>query len=141
MPKLTTLQLLAASEAQGDILIRTAAGWARLAAGAAGKFLQSNGPGADPTYETAGGGGSPKAGFLDVASISGTPATGAVVFNTAFGDNNYAVTVTPETSAGNTNLVPQVQSKSAAGFTIYVSAGNITSLLGAHWIATPNSDP
>jgi len=38
---------------QGDILIRNAAGYARLAAGIAGRVLQTGGPGADPSWVAA----------------------------------------------------------------------------------------
>lgn len=41
----------------GDILFRGTAGWQRLAAGAAGLFLKTNGAGADPAWAAAGGGG------------------------------------------------------------------------------------
>jgi hypothetical protein len=43
------------SAAQGDILYRGAANWARLAAGTAGKFLSTNGAGADPSWNTVAG--------------------------------------------------------------------------------------
>jgi hypothetical protein len=47
--------------AQGDILFRGAAGWARLAAGVSGKFLKTQGAAADPIWATiAGGGRSPR---------------------------------------------------------------------------------
>lgn len=39
------------STAQGDILYRGAAGWARLAAGTSGKFLKTLGAGADPAWD------------------------------------------------------------------------------------------
>lgn len=42
------------SAAQGDILTRGAAGWQRLAAGASGTFLKSNGAAADLSYAAAG---------------------------------------------------------------------------------------
>ena len=38
--------------AQGDILYRNATVWVRLAAGAAGRFLRTNGAGANPSWET-----------------------------------------------------------------------------------------
>jgi hypothetical protein len=41
---------------QGDIIYRDAAGWTRLAAGDAGKFLKTQGAGANPIWDTAGGG-------------------------------------------------------------------------------------
>jgi hypothetical protein len=43
--------------AQGDILFRGAAGWARLAAGVSGKFLKTQGAAADPIWATIAGGG------------------------------------------------------------------------------------
>lgn len=52
-----TSVLDALGSAQGDILYRGSAGWTVLAPGTAGKVLSTNGPGADPTWITAGGGG------------------------------------------------------------------------------------
>lgn len=48
----TALDLIGA--VQGDILFRNATAWVRLAAGAAGSLLQSNGPTTNPTYVPAG---------------------------------------------------------------------------------------
>lgn len=45
------------SAAQGDILYRGASGWARLGAGTSGHFLKTQGAGANPTWDAAGGGG------------------------------------------------------------------------------------
>jgi hypothetical protein len=42
-----------ASQAQGDLLYRDAAAWARLAAGTSGQFLQSGGASANPSWVTA----------------------------------------------------------------------------------------
>lgn len=47
---------LVGSAAQGDILYRDAAGWARLAAGTSGYFLKTNGAGANPAWAAGGGG-------------------------------------------------------------------------------------
>jgi hypothetical protein len=44
------------SAAQGDLLFRGASGWQRLAAGTSGQFLKTLGSGADPAWDTAGGG-------------------------------------------------------------------------------------
>lgn len=46
-----TLDLIG-SAAQGDILYRGAAGWARLGAGSSGQVLRTNGTGADPSWAT-----------------------------------------------------------------------------------------
>lgn len=61
------------SAAQGDILYRGAASWARLGAGTAGQFLKTNGAAADPEWADAGGGG---AGWT---LIDDQPASGPVV--------------------------------------------------------------
>lgn len=45
------------STTRGSVLYRGAAGWAALGPGAAGLFLKTNGPGADPLWAAAGGGG------------------------------------------------------------------------------------
>lgn len=45
------------SAAQGDILYRGAAGWARLAAGSTGQFLKTLGAGANPAWAAVPGGG------------------------------------------------------------------------------------
>jgi hypothetical protein len=45
------------STTHGTVLFRGAADWQALAPGTAGKFLKTNGPGADPEWATAGGGG------------------------------------------------------------------------------------
>lgn len=46
---------LIGSAAQGDILYRGASAWARLPAGTSGRFLKTNGAGADPVWDAAGG--------------------------------------------------------------------------------------
>jgi len=46
-----------ASEAQGDIIYRNSSAWVRLAAGTSGEFLKTQGTGANPIWDTAGGAG------------------------------------------------------------------------------------
>jgi hypothetical protein len=46
-----------ASEAQGDVLIRDAAGWTRLGPGSVGQVLQTQGAGANPEWATVSAGG------------------------------------------------------------------------------------
>ena len=53
----TVTDLTISSEAQGDILYFNGSNWVRLAAGTSGKVLQTNGAGANPSWETASGGG------------------------------------------------------------------------------------
>ncbi len=54
---LTAVLDLIGSAAQGDILYRGAASWARLGAGTAGQSLQTNGAGANPSWVAVAGGG------------------------------------------------------------------------------------
>lgn len=59
------------SAAQGDILYRGASAWARLAAGTSGKFLKTQGGGADPVWDTPSGGGATFSGVrVQVTSTS-----------------------------------------------------------------------
>ena len=53
----TVTDLTISSEAQGDILYFNGTNWVRLPAGTSGKVLQTNGAGANPSWETASGGG------------------------------------------------------------------------------------
>jgi len=53
----TVTDLTISSEAQGDILYFNGTNWVRLPAGTSGKVLQTNGTGANPSWETASGGG------------------------------------------------------------------------------------
>lgn len=63
------------SAAQGDILYRDSASWARLAAGTSGKFLKTQGAGANPLWDT--------------------PATGGVMYvgSTTLGANATAISI------------------------------------------------
>lgn len=62
-----------ASEAQGDILYRGAAAWARLGTGTAGQLLKSGGAGANPSWATAG------KLVQQVNTLSGAVSTGTTV--------------------------------------------------------------
>ena len=53
----TVTDLTISNEAQGDILYFNGSNWVRLPAGTSGKVLQTNGTGANPSWETASGGG------------------------------------------------------------------------------------
>lgn len=59
-----------ASEAQGDILYRGAAGWERLGFGTSGQVLTTNGTGANPSWETPSGSGDMLAATYDAAAIA-----------------------------------------------------------------------
>lgn len=61
------------SAAQGDILYRAAAGWARLGAGTSGQFLKTMGPAANPVWSDVSTGGMTLLGTL--TTTSGTTQT------------------------------------------------------------------
>lgn len=85
---------------EGDILFRSATGWSALAPGVAGDVLQTNGPGADPTWVPPSGGGSGITQLTgDVTagpgsgSVAATLATSGVVAAT-YGDATHVAQVT-----------------------------------------------
>lgn len=54
---------------QGDVIYRNATQWTRLAAGSAGQVLHTNGPGANPTWDTDdSGGGGGGAGYAEIVA-------------------------------------------------------------------------
>lgn len=61
------------SAAQGDILYRGAAGWARLAAGTSGHFLQTQGTGANPQWASGSGGASTTQTGEQIAGFIASP--------------------------------------------------------------------
>lgn len=129
------------SEAHGDILYRDSASWALLPAGTDGKVLTTHGAGADPTWETAAGGGA-------VTLISEQIATGsehAITFNTipntyrslrleVFGRTDEAVVGSPFTTTCNndTSAIYDAQRQYAQSAT----AGADQFLSTAGWTTT-----
>lgn len=72
-----------------------------------------------------------KASSASAASFQGSPLTSSVLFGSAFGDNNYILTVTGEDARA-----WSIQSKSSTGFTI--NSNSDVALTGpVFWIATP----
>ena len=55
---ITAESLIVPSSVRGDILMRDASGWTRLAAGTSGQYLKTQGAGANPAWSDAAGGGS-----------------------------------------------------------------------------------
>ncbi len=108
---------------QGSIAYRNAASWTTLPAGTAGKFLQTNGAGANPTWNSVstflkGNGNNVSVPGLStyIYSLAGGPPKTSVT------TNNYAMTVTDTPKAGTlTNLSITFSSAAAATFkcTIY----------------------
>jgi len=72
---------------QGDILYRGASGWTFLSPGSNGNVLRTNGPGADPTWESLSG--------VSVTSLTGD---GVIIANT---DSFGAVTISLEDATAN----------------------------------------
>lgn len=68
-----TLDLIG-SAAQGDILYRGSSGWARLPAGTSGYFLKTLGAGANPAWDSAGGGGGAMT-YVATSTVAGSDAT------------------------------------------------------------------
>ena len=79
------------SAVRGSILYRGASGWAALPPGTAGDVLNTNGVGADPTWETpAAGGGVALTRVSLSAPIASVGAQSAVAFDTEEIDQNLA---------------------------------------------------
>jgi hypothetical protein len=93
------------STTRGSVLYRGAAAWAALAPGAAGQFLQTAGPGADPLWAAAGGGGggsTPTIRSQNIASSSWSSVNIPFPAGTIAGDivvihweNGFAVSTCP----------------------------------------------
>lgn len=84
--------LAGSSVAQGDIIYRGATNWSRIPAGTAGQFLQTNGSGSNPSWETVAGGGGGiggSTGAVDNAIIRADGTGGSTVQSslTAIDDN------------------------------------------------------
>jgi len=99
-----------AGSAQGDILIRTAAGWTRLAAGTSGQLLNTQGAGANPVWADALSGAPVGATYITQTlnttltaeqALSGL-ATGILKNTTLTGVLTIAVSGTDYTNIGNT---------------------------------------
>lgn len=82
------------SAAQGDILYRGAAGWARLGAGTNGHFLKTQGTGANPTWAAGAGGASTTQTGEMMSGFIGSPSNKdyQIVVNAAHGGTITDVT-------------------------------------------------
>jgi hypothetical protein len=111
---LTVTDLTIASEAHGDILIRGATGWKRLAAGTSGQHLRTNGAAADPSWETPVAGGGFTLGFdLNDASFLSSPAQGK-------SRNNHPIIAFDDTTDENVVLSDVLPGAYASGSNISV---------------------
>lgn len=124
--ELTLSQMLdfIGSAAQGDILFRGSTGWARLAAGTSGQFLQTQGGGANPVWAQGGGGLGANQTWQDLSAsravntsyqnTEGTPIEIAVVFSGANSENRL-----------------QVSSDNATWFDVALASGNQFEMSGS----------
>jgi len=78
-----------------------------------------------------GGGATVKAGAVSSASFGGSPFTSSVTFGTAYGDTQYAVTLT-----GEDDRIYVVNSKQTTGFVINTNSSTLFTG-SVYWIATP----
>lgn len=115
---------LVGSAAQGDILYRDAAGWARLAAGTSGNYLKTQGSGANPTWAAVATSGVTLG--TPVASTSGT----SIDF-TSLPAGTKRITVNFIGVSTNGTSIPQIQIGDSGG----VEASGYTSL-AASYVAT-----
>jgi hypothetical protein len=108
--------------AQGDILYRGAASWARLPAGTSGQVLQTNGAAADPTWETPGGGGGAGNVSTAVTLTAGQLVIGAGGTDIAVGNLSGDVT----TSGGTATTLKTAARTRGIGITVDGGGSAIT---------------
>jgi hypothetical protein len=88
------------SAAQGDILYRGSASWARLAAGTSGQYLKTLGTGANPAWDTPSGGGGGMT-LVTTVTVSGSPATSMTASGLDLDtDKNYVLQVAIKEQTG-----------------------------------------
>lgn len=116
------------SAAQGDVLYRGAATWARLGAGTNGYFLQTQGTGANPQWALAAGGGAGTAS--EVLISEQTPSgTGTVTFSSISGsyrDLRVVVRGRSSDAAIAVNVTLRFNSDSSALYDRQLLHGNTT---------------
>jgi hypothetical protein len=82
-----------------------------------------------------------KAGEVLNVSFAGIPKRASVVFTTPFADNNYSVSLTPNSLINSTyNPKVDTSTKTASGFTISMSTNNITNLTSCMWVAIKHGE-
>jgi hypothetical protein len=81
-----------------------------------------------------------KAGTVLNAGFAGNPKQATVTFATAYPDANYSVELTP-LSTSSRRFVVAADNKTTTGFTITISANNITGLTAVDWFTKPFRDP
>jgi hypothetical protein len=111
--------------AQGDLLYFTGSAWADLGAGSAGKFLQTQGPGANPTWTSVSVGTSGITGTFGVPS-GGTGQSSLTAHAVMLGEGAAAVGSAPPGAAGQVLV-----SQGAGADPAFVSIGSDLALTSA----------
>jgi hypothetical protein len=126
----------AISSTQGSIIYRGASGWVALAPGTAGKVLQTNGSGADPSWATVSGGSGGSVSIVQYATFVGdnptltlgaTPTAGnllvavAGVWNGVTGSNSPWVTVVNVAGSVNDGVYAAYRAVTAADTSATIS--------------------
>lgn len=128
------------SAAQGDILYRDAAGWARLGAGTSGQFLKTQGAGANPIWDTTSASNVDKGGEVTLAINTNTK---AITFATAHGSAAYTPTFFFRNTVDDDPIsVPvRIIAQDASGFTVewddLLPTGNYVGV----WATKVHNDP
>jgi hypothetical protein len=81
-----------------------------------------------------------KAGVILAAAFLGSPRIADVTFSSPFGDTQYAIALTPETSLTRA-YITTAYNKTATGFTINLNSNKITGLVQVSWTATRYGGP
>lgn len=118
--------LVIASQAQGDIIYRDTSSWARLGAGTAGQFLQTQGASANPQWASAGTLINSRIGMycMQASTTTMTIAPGSVEINSSIISKTSNTTLTI-TTAGNWIGGSSQQATSTLAYICIDSSGNI----------------
>lgn len=73
-----------------------------------------------------------KAGVVIPGAFSGNPKKATVVFGTAYGSTNYAITLAVLTD-GTKQFAPSVESKTVSGFVLNLGSSNVANLVEIGW--------
>lgn len=110
------------SAAQGDILYRGAAGWARLAAGTSGHFLQTQGTGANPQWAAGSGGASTTQTGETISGLIVTPLDGDYKIVVKAPHGGTITEVTTISASGSCTLTVKINTTALGGTANSVSS-------------------